>query len=73
MECFCVASAHLEKKQPKLRRYRLHQLQQHDTAANIQRCHWFHNFESEGVHVYKAELCFQWKTLINLLASSSNT
>jgi hypothetical protein len=29
----------------------VHQLQQRDTAARIQYCHWFSRFVREGVHV----------------------
>jgi hypothetical protein len=29
----------------------MYQLQQRDTAASIQYCHWFRRFVREGVHV----------------------
>jgi hypothetical protein len=53
-KCLSVTSAHRETKQMKLRPYRfqaVHQLQQRDTAARIQYCHWFRRFMREGVHV----------------------
>jgi hypothetical protein len=45
-------SVHRATKQMKLRPYRLqavHQLQQRDTAARIQYCHWFRRFVREGL------------------------
>jgi hypothetical protein len=50
-KCLYVTGAHRATKQLKLRPYRfqaVHQLQQRDTAAIIQYCHWFR----EGVHAF---------------------
>jgi hypothetical protein len=49
-----VKTAHRATKQLKLRPYRfqaVHQLQQRDTAARIQYCHWFRRYVREGGHV----------------------
>jgi hypothetical protein len=46
-----VTGAHRATKQLKLQPYRLqavHQLQQRDTAAEIQYCQWFRRFMREG-------------------------
>jgi hypothetical protein len=49
-----TGSAHRATNQLKLRPCRfqaVYQLQQRDTAARIQYCHWFRRFVREGVHV----------------------
>jgi hypothetical protein len=49
-----VTSAYRATKELKLRPYRfqaVHQLQQRDTAARIQYCHWLRHSVREGVHV----------------------
>jgi hypothetical protein len=53
-KCLSVTSAPRATKQLKLRPYRfqaVHPLQQRDTSARIQYCHWFRCFVREGVHV----------------------
>jgi hypothetical protein len=50
-KCLPVTCAHPATKPLKLRPYRfqpLHQLQERDTAAGIQYCHWCRRFVPEG-------------------------
>jgi hypothetical protein len=44
----------------------VHQLQQRDTAARIQYCHWFRRFVREGVHVLLLGLRFKSNTLYKI-------
>jgi hypothetical protein len=46
-----VTDAHRVTKQLKLRSCRFQTVQQRDTAARIQYCHWFRRFVREGIHV----------------------
>jgi hypothetical protein len=66
-KCVCVTTAYRAIKKAKITAV---ELEQRDTAARIQYCHWFCSFVLEGVRVWYVRMRFECNTLYKEIKGS---